>query len=237
MKKTAIIATIFTATLAATPALAGDAFPSTISVSGQATVSAAPDLARIDAGVASDAKTAKEASNANNAAMGKLLQTLKGAGINEKDIQTSEVSLQPQYASNRSSGAERIAGFRASNRVTIRIRDVAMVGSVIDALFGAGANDVGNISFEVTQASKLLDGAREQAIADARRKAEIYAKATGVTLGAPISISEGGPVAPMLLTGANEAARAVAPTPIATGEQTLSVTVNVSWAIKTQSTP
>ena len=84
--------------------------------------------------------------------------------------------------------------------MTIRLRDVTKVASVIDTLVGAGANDIGGINFTVSQASKLLDDAREQAIADARRKAEIYAKAAGVTLGAPLSISEGGAPGPIRLS-------------------------------------
>jgi uncharacterized protein YggE len=233
MKSPATIAAVFAAALSATPALADD-FPTAISVSGEATVSAAPDLAQIDAGVANDARTAKEASDANNAAMGKVLLALKGAGIDEKDYQTSRLSLQPQYATS-SKGLERatsIVSFRASNRVTVKIRDVTKVANVIDTLVSAGANDVGNISFEVTQASKLLDGVREQAIADARRKAEIYAKAAGVTLGAPISISEGGGPMPLFKGRVAAAPMAAAPTQVAPGEETLSVTVNVSWAIK-----
>ena len=234
MKKTAAVATslatAFAATWLAAPALADD-FPSAISVSGEATVSAGPDLAQIDAGVANDAKSAKEASDANNAAMGKVLLALKGAGIPEKDYQTSRLSLQPQYAPNRSTGANPVVGFRASNRVTVKIRDVTKVASVIDTLVGAGANDIGNISFDVTQASKLLDDAREQAVADARRKAEIYAKATGVTLGAPLSVSEGGAPMPLFKTRMTAAPMA-APAAVAPGEETLSVTVNVSWAIK-----
>lgn len=229
MKKPAVLATVF-AVLLATPALADD-FPSAISVSGEANISVAPDLAQIDAGVANDAKTAKEASDANNAAMGKVLLALKGAGIAEKDYRTSRLSLQPQYGQNKSTGASPVVGFRASNRVTVKIRDVTKVAGIIDALVGAGANDIGNISFEVTQASKLLDDAREQAVADARRKAEIYAKATGVTLGAPLSVTEGGAPVPLfkarMATAPMAATAAVAP-----GGETLSVTVNVSWAIK-----
>ena len=164
MKKPAVLftslAAAFAATLLATPARADD-FPSAISVSGEATISAAPDLAQIDAGVANDAKSAKEASDANNAAMGKVLLALKGAGIAEKDYQTSRLSLQPQYGQNKSTGASPVVGFRASNRVTVKIRDVTKVAGIIDTLVGAGANDIGNISFEVTQASKLLDDARE----------------------------------------------------------------------------
>lgn len=233
MKKPVALAVALAAVLAITlltaPARADD-FPSAISVSGEATVSAAPDLAQIDAGVANDAKTAKEASDANNAAMGKVLAALKGAGIAEKDYQTSRLSLQPQYGQNKSTGATPVVGFRASNRVTVKIRDVTKVAGIIDTLVGAGANDIGNISFEVTQASKLLDGAREQAVADARRKAEVYAKATGVTLGAPLSISEGS--APVPLFKARMATPQMVPAAVAPGEETLSVTVNVSWAIK-----
>ncbi|WP_275198158.1 SIMPL domain-containing protein [Bradyrhizobium sp. CSA207] len=230
MQKPVAVAAVLAATLLASPALADD-FPAAISVSGQATVSAAPDLAQIDAGVANDAKSAKEASDANNAAMGKVLLALKGAGIAEKDYQTSRLSLQPQYAPNRSGGASPVVGFRASNRVTVKIRDVTKVAGIIDTLVSAGANDIGNISFEVTQTSKLLDEAREQAVADARRKAEIYAKATGVTLGAPLSLSEGGGPVP-LFKGRMATAPMAAPAAVAPGEETLSVTVNVSWAIK-----
>ena len=205
--------------------------PAAISVTGEATVLVPPDLAEIDGGVTSEAKTAREASEANNAAMGKVLQALKGAGIEEKDIQTSRLSLQPQSAPNRS-GPSAIAGYRASNRVTIRVRDVTKVASVIDTLVGAGANEIGGINFVVSQASKLLDEARERAVADARRKAEIYAKAAGVTLGAPLSISEESNSAPVPYR--RMAAGMAASAPVAQGEETLAVTVSVSWAIKQQ---
>ena len=205
--------------------------PAAISVTGEATVSVPPDLAEIDGGVTSEAKTAREASEANNAAMGKVLQALKGAGIEEKDIQTSRLSLQPQSAPNRS-GPSAIAGYRASNRVTVRVRDVTKVANVIDTLVGAGANEIGGINFVVSQASKLLDEARERAVADARRKAEIYAKAAGVTLGAPLSISEEGNSAPAPYR--RMAAGMAVSAPVAQGEETLQVTVSVSWAIKQQ---
>ena len=203
--------------------------PAAISVTGEATVLVPPDLAEIDGGVTSEAKTAREASEANNAAMGKVLQALKGAGIEAKDIQTSRLSLQPQSAPNRT-GPSAIAGYRAGNRVTIRVRDVTKVANVIDTLVGAGANEIGGINFVVSQASKLLDEARERAVADARRKAEIYAKAAGVTLGAPLSISEEGSPAPMPYR--KMAVGMAASAPVAQGEETLQVTVSVTWAIK-----
>jgi hypothetical protein len=213
--------------LLAAPARA-DNLPPAISVTGEASVSVPPDLAEVEAGVTSDAKTAREASETNNATMGKLLLALKAAGIDAKDIQTSRLSLQPQNALNRT-GPPAIAGYRASNRVTVRLHDVAKVANTIDMLVSAGANDIGGITFMVSQASKLLDDARTQAVADARRKAEIYAKAAGVTLGAPLNISEGGAAIPMFRA---KVASAMAPTPVAQGEETLSVTVNVTWAIK-----
>src|SRR5260221_3120579 len=218
------------ATLLAAPALAQTTLPAAISVTGEATVSVPPDQAQIDGGVMSDAKTAREASDANNAAMGKVLLALKGAGIDEKDYQASRLSLQPQYAPNRS-GPSPVVGYRASNRVTVRLRDVTKVANIIDVLVGAGANELGGINFMVSQASKLLDDAREKAIADARRKAEIYAKAAGVTLGEPLSISEEGGSAPVF-HGKMVGGMAASAAPVAQGEETLSVTVSVSWAIK-----
>jgi uncharacterized protein YggE len=228
-RRTRLIVAVAAGALFAVPALAQSTPPAMISVTGEATVSVPPDLAEIDGGVTTDAKTAREASAANNAAMGKVLLALKGAGIDEKDFQTSRLSLQSQSAPGRA-GPSAIVGYRASNRVTIRLRDVAKVADVIDTLVGAGANDIGGINFMVSQASKLLDDAREQAIADARRKAEIYARAAGVTLGAPLSITEGGSPGPMpfrKMVGGMAAAA-----PVAQGEETLAIAVSVSWAIK-----
>ena len=228
MKYSLVLAAV-AATLLAAPALAQTVPPPAISVTGEANVSVPPDQAQIDGGVTSDAKTAREASDANNAAMGKVLLALKGAGIDEKDYQTSRLSLQPQYAPNRS-GPSPVVGYRASNRVTVRLRDVTKVAGIIDVLVGAGANELGGINFMVSAASKLLDDAREQAIADARRKAEIYAKAAGVTLGSPVSISEEGAPGPAPFR--KMAGGMAASAPVAQGEETLHVTVSVSWAIK-----
>ena len=233
MKSCTLPAAMLAATLAS-PALAQPDLQPAISVSGEATISVPPDLAQIDAGVASDARTAKDAAEANNAAMGKVLAALKGAGIDEKDYQTARLSLQPQYAPNRA-GPSAVTGYRASNRVTIKLHDLTRVASVIDTLVAAGANDIGNVGFTVAQPSKLLDEAREKAVADSRRKAEIYAKAAGVTLGAPLDITEGGAPTPMFRTkvfGTFVGGGAEAATPIARGEETLSVSVSVTWAIK-----
>ena len=227
-------AVFLVAVLMSVPALAETPadFPPAISVTGEAQISVAPDIAFVDAGVATDARTAREASEANNAAMGKVFAALKAVNIDARDVQTSRLSLQPQYAPNRS-GPSPIVGYRASNRVTVRIHDVSKVAGVIDTLVGAGANDIGNVAFEVSQASKLLDEARDKAVADARRKAEIYAKAAGVTLGAPLSISEeGAPVPTFRAKALAVAPMAAGAPPVAQGEETLSVTISMTWAIK-----
>ena len=113
------------------------------------------------------------------------------------------------------------------------MRDITKVASIIDVLVGAGANEIGGINFMVSQASKLLDEAREKAIADARRKAEIYAKAAGVTLGAPISISEEGSGRPGVPQqgGRADGRRRTG----GAGRRDAAVTVSVSWAIKARS--
>lgn len=203
-----------------------------ISVTGEATISAPPDLAQIDGGVTSEAKTAREAAEANNKAMGVVLLALKSAGIAEKDFQTSRLSLQPQYPLNKT-GASAIVGFRASNRVTVTIRDVSKVANVVDALTANGANEIGGISFMVLNASKLLDEARPKAIEDARRKAEIYASAAGVSIGAALSISEDS-ASPAPVAFRKMAAGVAASAPIAQGEETLRVSVSVTYELKSK---
>ncbi|MGA2288064.1 MAG: SIMPL domain-containing protein [Bradyrhizobium sp.] len=231
--RAAIAAAVLAGTLLTAPAVAQTVPPPMISVTGQAEISVPPDQAQIEAGATSEAKNARDASEANNATMGKLLLALKAANIDEKDIQTSRLSLQAESAPSHPSGPPPIIGYRASNHVTVRLRDVTKAASTIDLLVGAGATDIGGINFIVSNASKLLDEARSEAIADARRKAEIYANAAGVTLGAPLSISEGGNLLPYRRMAVGMAAMAAAsPVPVAQGEETLQVTVNVSWAIK-----
>lgn len=213
------------------PALAETALPPAISVVGEASIQVPPDLATIDGGVSTDAKTAKEAAAANAEAMAKVIQALKASGIRDEDLQTSRLSLLPQYAAPSRPGPNSLTGYRASNRVTVRLTDVSKVASVIDILVGAGANEIGGINFSVAAPSKLLDQARDKAMADARRKAEIYARAAGVTLGAPLSIAEDTAQTPA--TYRRMATGLAAAAPVAVGEETLSVNVSVSWAIKT----
>lgn len=209
----------------------GQTPPPAITVNGEATISVPPDLAQIDSGVTTEAKTAREASEANNKAMGAVLLALKNSGIPEKDFQTSRLSLSPQSVPSKTANAPfQIVGYRASNRVTVTIRDITKVAGTIDVLVGAGANEISGISFIVSQTSKLLDDARTKAVDDARRKAEIYARAANVTIGTPLSISEEATPGPMPYR--KMAASMASDTPVAQGEETLRVTVSVSYEIK-----
>ena len=229
MRARTVFAAIAIATMASSAF--GQSLPPTVSVTGEASISVPPDLAQIDSGVTTEAKTAREASEANNKAMGGVLQALKNAGIAEKDIQTSRLSLSPQSTPGRNPNAPfQITGYRASNRVTVTIRDITKVADTIDVLVGSGADEISGISFMVSKASKLLDDARAEAIADARRKAEIYAKAANISLGAPISISE--ETAPGPVPYRKMAADMAASAPVAQGQETLRVSVSVSYELK-----
>ncbi|EGP09314.1 SIMPL domain-containing protein [Afipia clevelandensis] len=229
MRARTALAAIMIAAMASTAS--AQTLQPTVSVTGEASISVPPDVAQIDSGVTTEAKTAREASEANNKAMAGVLQALKNSGLAEKDIQTSRLSLSPQSVPGRNPNAPfQITGYRASNRVTVTIRDITKVADTIDVLVGAGANEISGISFAVSKASKLLDDARAEAMADARRKAEIYAKAANITLGAPVSISEEtapGPVPYRKMAGAMAASA-----PVAQGEETLRVSVSVSYELK-----
>lgn len=206
-----------------TPALAAEKL---ITVTGEATVAVAPEAAVIRIGVTSQDKTAREASDANARQMTAVLAAIKGNGVAERDIQTSRLSLQPQYDPNKA-GPAHLTGFQATNQVTVRVRDIDKLPALLDRAIAAGANEMSGIEFIVLEQSKLLDRARDDAVADARRKAELYAKAAGAKLGRVVAITEEGsapPPRPM------QAMRSGA-VPIAPGEQTLKAIVTVSYEL------
>jgi uncharacterized protein YggE len=214
---------LFAATMALAPARAAERL---VTVTGEATVAVAPDAAVIRIGVNSQDKTAREASEANAKQMTAVLAAIKDTGIADRDIQTSRLSLQPQYDPNKG-GTARLTGFQATNQVTVKIRDIDKLPALLDRAIAAGANEMSGIEFVITEQSKLLDRARDDAIADARRKAELYAQAAGSKLGPVASITEEGSAAP---PRPMQAMRAGA-VPIAPGEQTLRAMVTVSYEL------
>jgi uncharacterized protein YggE len=203
--------------------------PRLLTVTGEGEVKAKPDQATLSAGVVTEGKTAAAALAANSRAMNAVFETLKRLRIPDRDIQTLEISVQPQYP-NDSRSPRRITGYQVSNSVTVTVADLNNVGPAIDALVSSGSNSLGDISFSIRDPKPLLAEARTAAVKDAMAKAETLARASGTTLGAVMQISEGGVTGlpqPMM-----RMAMAPAAPPIATGEQTVSVSVSISWEIR-----
>jgi uncharacterized protein len=200
-----------------------------IVVSGEGRISAAPDYAEITAGVTTKAKTAKEATDANAKLMAAVIAALRDGGIAQKDIATTQFSVQPVYTT-QSNTEPKLTGFSAFNQVAVTIRQMDKVGDIADRMVTAGATNIGNLVFLHSDASKLLDQAREAAVADARRKAELYARAAGVTLGRVVRINETSTYTPYAAMDGMFRAKTVA-TPIASGEDTLRVEISVDFDI------
>lgn len=222
----------FATLAAAVPALANETAQPSITVTGAGQVSAAPDMAQVSAGVVTESARAADAVKATSAAMQKVLAALDAAGIERKRVQTNRFDVSPVYADGSPRGGRpSIVGYRATNQVQVEVHGVDKVGAVLDALVGAGANELGGISFGITEPAPLLDDARRKAIADARRKAELYAREAGVALGRVIDIDEtGGGGGPVPVAYGRMMADAVA-APVAPGQLDLSASVTVRFAI------
>jgi hypothetical protein len=196
-------------------------------------VTRVPDVARISAGVVSQAQTATAAIEQNARQMTRVRAALKRAGIADRDIQTSSISLQPdyRYAENQ---PPQLTGYRASNEVTVRFRNIADTGRILDALVAEGANQLNGPMLAIDKPDAALDEARQAALAKARARAELYARATGKRVGKILSISEAGAMGPVYpIVGRAAALQDSAQmTKIDPGEQTLSVTLSVSFELE-----
>jgi uncharacterized protein YggE len=202
-------------------------------VSGEGKVSVVPDLAQFRSGVTTDAKNVKDAVESNSRTMAGIITALTQSGIPQKDIKTAQFSIRPVYSSQDQHSESKLTAYRVSNQVIAKTRHIDKLGDMLDRLTAAGATDVRNIDFLVSDPSKALDEAREAAIADARRKAEVFARAAGVTLDRVVSIEEEGGTAERLSRrnrAMTEALDAVA-VPIAGGENTLRAVVTVGFDI------
>ena len=203
--------------------------PRTISVTGTGSHAAAPDMAQVRLGVEVRARDARFALAASSDAMASILATLAEAGIEPRDAQTSGLSLHPEY--DHSAKTRPIIGYRAANMLSVRIRDIEKTGEVLDALSLAGANNIQSVSFAIAEPQALQDIARRGAVADARRKAELYAEEAGVTLGPLISLSEHGTRAPQPQMMEMARASMDAGVPIAEGEMTLRASISAVYEI------
>jgi uncharacterized protein YggE len=219
-----------------TPALAQehDTNARTMTIVGHGEVKMAPDLAIITLGVMNSAATAREALDANNASMNSVMAALKTAGIAASDIQTSNFSIAPRYDYGQDNRQPpRVVAYDVSNTVTITVRKLEALGAVLDQTVSQGSNQINGIMFSVADPGPAQDAARKLAVADAQRKAKLFATAAGIGLGDILSLSEAigypPPVPTYRKTMQAEAASAV---PIAQGEQTLTVDVNIVWEIE-----
>src|SRR5437016_3977389 len=179
--------------LAIAPASAQTAPARTLTIAGNADVHAAPDAALVAIGVVTESETAAAALKANSAALAKVLEAVRALGVEAKDLQTRGLSLEARYYRPDKPGPAdrpRIIGYTAANEVTVRVRDLAKLGDLLDKVTVAGANRIGGVDFIVSNQEVLLDEARRKAVADARDKADLYARAAGFTLGKIMSFTE-----------------------------------------------
>lgn len=224
------------AQVAMTPAIAPGS--TLLSISAEGASARKPDVAVFNAGVTSSGKTASEALAANSADMTKVIAALKKAGIAERDIQTSNLSLNPIYADMSRQPADpleqqlpRIIGYQANNTVTVKHRDLSGFGKIIDTLVTAGANQVNGPSFQVDQPDPALDEARIEAIKKARARADLYAKAVNMRVVRLVSIGESGGYSVPTPMYRMDMARAASAPPVAPGEVRLEMTVNVQFEL------
>jgi uncharacterized protein YggE len=220
----------------AAPAVADDQPPPSLTANGEATEYAVPDMATVTLGVVSQAATAREALDANNAEMGKVIDAIKATGIANKDIGTTGFNIgpvwsNPQPKTDGTVDAPRITGYQVSNQVAVVIRELEKAGTVLDATVSAGANQAAQIDFGLADRAPVEDKAMAGAIADANRKAKLMAEAAGVKLKRILSVAanQGGPgpyPAPMM---ARAEAKAV---PVMAGERSISANATVVWEIE-----
>jgi uncharacterized protein YggE len=209
------------------PAAADSAFRATIlSLSAFGETRIAPDMATITLGVTTEAPDAAAAMSANAQKMSRVIAALKRGGFADKDIQTAQINLEPQYVYEQNQ-PPRLTGHRATNQVTVTVRDLTRLGPAIDTTVGAGANQVSGINFSLADPAAAEDAARKRAVAALKAKADLYAQATGYRVVRMVSLTEGGgyappPPMPMMAMARMEKAD----TPVSAGE--LRVRVDVS---------
>ncbi|WP_310498915.1 SIMPL domain-containing protein [Sandarakinorhabdus sp.] len=212
---------------AQTPAAA----PAVLTIIAEGRSLRTPDIAELSGGVVTQAATAAAAMADNAARMARVVTALRKAGIADRDIQTSGLSLQPQYRYDNGA-APVITGYQASNMVTTRVRKIADTGRLLDTLVSVGANQIGGPVFQIEAAGAAQDEARRAAVSDARARAALYAGAAGMKLGRILSITEGSAVQgdprPMMKMASAQLAET---TPVAPGEMALTVSVTMTFAL------
>ena len=240
LSKTVLMTALLALPLAAAaPILAQEAKPreAVISVTGDGESSMAPDMAVVTLSVVKQAKTAREALDENNKAMKDVLGALKSGGIAERDLQTSGFSIQPQYNYPQPVDGQQqqpqLIGYQTINSITVRLRDLAKLGQVIDQSVTLGINQGGEIQFTNDKPDAAIEEARKNAVAEAVKKAKTLSEAAGVKLGRVIEINENEPrPLPQPAYRATMMKEADAAVPVQGGETTYHVSVTVTFAIE-----
>ncbi|MEM7189984.1 MAG: SIMPL domain-containing protein [Pseudomonadota bacterium] len=209
------------------PALADDRRQ--IAVVGTASVSVTPDIATMNVGVTTRRTSAIDALAENSAQVEAVLAALRAGGVADADLQTSGFGIYLRYKDSKLAGPPEVDHYTVGNSVTATMRDLAQVGVILDQVVQVGANEIGGISFGVSEPEPHLNEARRQAVTDARNQAELYAEASGVRLGPILSISE--PSADGNPTPGYAVARAAAAVPVAAGQTEISAAVRIVWQI------
>jgi uncharacterized protein len=205
-----------------------------LDVSATGEVTRVPDLAIISAGVQTLKPTATAAIEENAARMERVRAALERAGIEDKDIQTSQLSLNPEYQYDQNR-PPRLTGYRASNTVNVKFRDLKRTGAILDALVAEGANQINGPSLTIDKPESALDEARTRAIANGRARADLYARALGMRVARLISVSESGGYAvppPMPMVAMMAERSADASSKIDPGTQQLQVSVSMSFELR-----
>jgi uncharacterized protein len=235
MMRRLILAALFALALPPAPARAQPA-PQAVAgtrldVVATGEVTRVPDIVRINAGVVSQAATASEAIRQNSARMARVRAALRRAGIADRDIQTTNISLQPdyRYAENQ---PPQLTGYRASNEVNVRFRDIANSGAILDALVAEGANQINGPMPAIEHPEAALDEARTRALAAARARAELYARSLGMRVARIVAVSEAGAAPPMPVPVMRLQAADAANARIDPGEQVLSASLTVTFELQ-----
>jgi hypothetical protein len=208
----------------------------TISLSASGIVKTTPDMVEISTGVTSEAPSAREALDKNTASMTKVVETLKGEGIDAKDIQTANFSVGPVYEQRPYDGPPEnkppvIVGYRVTNQVRITLHDTAKLGAILDKVVSLGANQIDSIEFGVEEPEALKDEARKLALKNVTDNAKLYAEAAGVGLGPMLSITEEESSYQPRYAAAAARMESAKDVPIEAGTASVEVRVRVSWEI------
>jgi uncharacterized protein YggE len=225
------------AALAALPAGAHDMprppLPGTmLEIAAEGHSTRVPDMAIVQAGVTTQTPTAAAALAQNNAQMARVSAALRAAGVAERDIQTADISLQPQYRDRTGREPQEIFAYQASNNLTVRFRDVARAGGIVDILVREGANTLSGPELVNSQPMEALNEARIDAVTKARARAELYARAAGLHVERILSISDAAPGSFVVRGNRAGFAGATNAPEISAGEQDIAATVTMRFLLK-----